>query len=78
MKTAEIREKLIREINLSDNKNLLEELYRYLNRENRTQKSYNLSDEQKLAIEEAREQINKGDYLTSEEANQEIDEWLKR
>lgn len=78
MKTAEIREKLIREINSSDNKNLLEELYRYLNRENRTQKSYNLSDEQKLAIEEAREQINKGDYLTSEEANQEIDEWLKR
>ena len=78
MKTAEIREKLIREINLSDNKNLLEELYRYLNRENRTQKTYNLSDEQKFAIEEAREQINKGDYLTSEEANQEIDEWLKR
>ncbi|WP_289023355.1 hypothetical protein [uncultured Salegentibacter sp.] len=78
MKTAEIGEKLIREINLSDNKNLLEELYRYLNRENRTQRTYNLSDEQKLAIEEAREQINKGDYLTSEEANQEIDEWLKR
>ncbi|MBE7639790.1 hypothetical protein GUB10_05530 [Salegentibacter sp. BLCTC] len=78
MKTAEIREKLISEINSSDNKNLLEELYRYLNRENRTQKTYNLSDEQKLAIEEAREQINKGDYLTSEEANQEIDEWLKR
>ncbi|SKB59787.1 hypothetical protein SAMN05660776_1988 [Salegentibacter holothuriorum] len=78
MKTAEIREKLIREINSSDNKNLLEELYRYLDRENKTQKTYNLSDEQKLAIEEAREQINNGDYLTSEEANQEIDEWLKR
>lgn len=78
MKTAEIREKLIREINSSHNKNLLEELYRYLDRENKTQKTYNLSDEQKLAIEEAREQINNGDYLTSEEANQEIDEWLKR
>ena len=78
MKTAEIREKLIREINSSDNKNLLQELYRYLDRENKTQKIYNLSDEQKLAIEEAREQINNGDYLTSEEANQEIDEWLKR
>lgn len=78
MKTAEIREKLIREINSSHNKNLLEELYRYLDRENKTQKTYNLSDEQKLAIEEAREQVNNGDYLTSEEANQEIDEWLKK
>ena len=78
MKTAEIREKLIREINSSHNKNLLEELYRYLDRENKTQKTYNLSDEQKLAIEEARKQINNGDCLTSEEANQEIDEWLKR
>ncbi|MGW1455048.1 hypothetical protein ACWBC2_08660 [Salegentibacter agarivorans] len=78
MKTAEIREKLIREINSSHNKNLLEELYRYLDRENKTQKTYNLSDEQKLAIEEAREQVNNGDYLTSEEASQEIDEWLKK
>lgn len=74
MKTAEIREKLIREINSSHNKNLLEELYRYLDRENKTQKTYNLSDEQKLAVEEAREQVNNGDYLTSEEASQEIDE----
>ncbi len=78
MKTAEIREKLIREINSSNNKNLLEELYHYLDQENKIQETYNLSDEQKLTIEEAREQINNGDYLTSKEANQEIDEWLKR
>mgnify|MGYP005833327409 CR=1 FL=1 len=78
MKTAEIREKLIREINSSTNKSLLEELYQYLGRENKTQDIYNLSDDQKSAILEAREQIDNGDYLTSEQANQEIDEWLKK
>lgn len=78
MKTAEIREKLIREINSSTNKSLLEELYQYLGRENKTQDTYNLSEDQKSAILEAREQIQNGDYLTSEQANQEIDQWLKK
>ena len=78
MKTAEIKERLIREINSSTNKNLLEELYQYLERENETQDIYNLNEDQKSAILEAREQIDNGDYLTSEQANEEIDEWLKK
>lgn len=77
METMEIEKKLINEINLSKNKNLLEEFYRFLNLENEIQETYKLNKEQNFAVAEAREQIKNGDYLTNEKANQEIDEWLK-
>jgi len=76
MKTIEIKEKLINEINLSENKGLLEEFYRFLNLENEIQESYKLSKEQNSAIAEARKQIKNGDHLNNEQANQEIDKWL--
>ena len=78
MRTIEIREKLIHEINLSNNKSLLEELYYFLSQENKIQKPYQLTKDENIAIEEARFQIKKGDYLTNEKANQEIEEWLKK
>lgn len=62
---------------MSKNKNLLEELYSYLNQENTTQEIYKLSDEQKSTIIEAREQIKNGEYLTNQQAEQEIEEWLR-
>lgn len=76
MKTIEIKKKLINEINLSSNKNLLDEFYRFLNLENEIQETYKLNADQNSAITEAREQIKNGDYLTNEKANQEINEWL--
>lgn len=76
MKTIEIKKKLIKQINLSDNKNLLEEFYRFLNLENEIQETYKLSEKQNSAIAEARNQIKNGDYLTNEQANQKIDKWL--
>ncbi len=78
MKTVEIKKKLINEINSSTNTDLLEELYIYLNQENTIQKPFKLSEEQNLAIEEARRQIKAGEYLTNEQANQEIEEWLNK
>ncbi|MFN2262344.1 MAG: hypothetical protein ABR595_09800 [Psychroflexus sp.] len=78
MKTTEIREKLIREINLSNNKNLLKEFYHYINQDNVIQKPYVLNETQHSAIEEARNQIKNGDFLTNKQANQEIEEWLNK
>lgn len=78
MKTIEIKRKLINEINQSENKSLLEEFFRFLNLENEIQEAYKLNSEQKSAIAEARKQITQGDYLTNEESNQEIDEWLNK
>lgn len=37
MKTIEIKQKLINQINISENKDLLEEFYRFLNLENEIQ-----------------------------------------
>ena len=76
MEALEIKRKLIEEINSSNNKGLLEELYHFLNLENNFQETYKLSDDQKMIIEEARAQIKKGDYLTNDEANENIDQWL--
>jgi len=78
MKTIEIKKKLINQINLSKNKSLLEEFYRFLNLENETYEIYELNLGQTSAIAEAREQIKNGDYLTNEQANQEIDQWLSK
>lgn len=78
MKTIEIKRKLINEINLSKNKDLLEKFYRFLNLENEIQETYKLNVEQNSAVAEARKQIKDGDYLTNEQANQEIDEWLNK
>lgn len=74
MKTVEIREKLIHEINISNNKSLLEEFYNFLNRENEIQKPFQLSKEQNAEIKEARTQIKNGNYFTNEQA--EIEKWL--
>lgn len=78
MKTVEIKKKLIDEINLSDNKDLLVEFYNFLNLENEIQEIYKLSNEQKTAINEGRNQIKNGDYLSNEEANHEIKRWTEK
>lgn len=39
---------------------------------------YHLTEEQVLAIEEAREQYKKGEFLTNEEVDRETEEWLKK
>jgi hypothetical protein len=39
---------------------------------------YQLNSEQKTAIDEARTQIKNGNYLTHNQANKEIDEWLNK
>jgi hypothetical protein len=78
MKTTELKDKLIDEINQSNNKGLLEEFYNYLNKENKIQKKYQLNSDQLSAVEEARAQIKNGTYLTNEQANQKIEEWLDK
>ena len=77
MKTTEIKKRLIDEITSLDNRELLEELYRFLNLEKKIEKVYKLNEEQESAVAEAREQIRNGDYLTNDDANDEIDKWLE-
>ena len=57
---------------------MLEEFYHFLNLENNFQETYKLSNDQRMIMEEARVQIKKGDYLTNDEANKNIDQWLNK
>jgi hypothetical protein len=74
--TVELRKRLIDKIQKIDNENLLEEAYRLLEGETEDIEIYKLSDEQRNVVNEAREQIKNGKFLTDDQANKEIDEWL--
>jgi len=76
MRTVEIRKKLIEKINLSNNKNLLEEMYSFFNNDNDAE-LYKLNEDQKKVIAEGRNQVKNGQFFTNDQVNNEIEEWLK-
>lgn len=78
MSTIELRKLLIEKIQLTDDDKLLEEASRLLEVEIEESDVYILNEKQKEAIEEGRKQIINGEYLTDEESNKEIDEWLSK
>jgi predicted transcriptional regulator len=78
MSTIELRKLLIEKIQLTDDNKLLEEASRLLEVDIEESEVYMLNDKQKEAIEEGRKQISNGEYLTDEESNKEIDEWLSK
>jgi predicted hydrocarbon binding protein len=77
MKIA-LKEKLLRSIGKIDNEKLLEELLNFLELELEEPKEvYNFSEEEKFKIYKSLEQLDKGQVLSEEKANKEIDQWLK-
>ncbi|MEO7315499.1 MAG: hypothetical protein ABIW47_09950 [Ginsengibacter sp.] len=78
MSTIELRKLLIEKIQLTNDEKLLEEASRLLDVDIEEPDVYILNDQQKEAIAEGQQQIINGDYLTEEESNKEIDEWLSK
>ena len=78
MSTVEWRRKLIEKIQKTENEGLLEEAYRLLELETEDIEIYKLTEEQKKAISDGRLQIKNGNFLTDDQANNEIDEWLSK
>ena len=78
MSIIELRKKLIEKIMETENEELLGEVCRLLEIETLNVEVYKLNSLQRKAIEEARSQIKSGQFLTNEEANKEIDEWLEK
>jgi adenylate kinase family enzyme len=78
MSTIELRRRLIDKIQKTENEDLLAEAYRLLELETGDIEMYKLNDDQRKAINEARQQINSGQFLTDEHSNKEIDEWLSK
>jgi len=78
MSTTELRKRLIDKIQKTKDERILEEAYRLLELETEDIEIYRLNDDQKKAISEARQQIKNGQFLTEEQADKEIDEWLNK
>lgn len=78
MSTVELRKRLIDKIQKTQDGRILEEAYRLLEIETDEIEVFKLNDGQKNAISEARQQIKNRQFLTEEQANKEIDEWLNK
>lgn len=74
----DLKERLIKKIKQTTDPEVLQEVYRLLEIQFDDQEIYQLSDDQKSVVNEAQQQIKKGEFLTNEKANQEIEEWLKK
>ena len=78
MSATGLKERLIDRIKEIDDEDILAEAYRLLGTDPDLEEPYQLNSEQKTAIDEARTQIKNGNYLTDNQANKEIDEWLNK
>jgi hypothetical protein len=78
MTTIEMKDQVIGKINQLSDMELLMDVYKLLNDNFSDSEIYRLSDNHKAAIDTAITQIANGDFLTNEQSNKEINEWLNR
>jgi predicted transcriptional regulator len=77
MSTIELRKKLIERINSTEDNKLLLEASRLMEIQlSEKDIPFRLTNEMNEAVDEALEQIRTGDFLTHEQAEKEIEEWL--
>ena len=77
MTTKDLRAQVIDKVNKLEDESLLNDLIRLID-DNTDDEIHRLSDNHKKAINTAIGQIEKGDYLTDEQSNKQIDEWLNK
>lgn len=76
MTTLDLKKKLIKRINSLDDDLLLQEISRLAGIDEEESDIYYFTKEESDAVEEARKQYERGEYLSNEEANKLFDEWL--
>jgi hypothetical protein len=79
MSITKLKKKLIAQINEIENEDLLAEITTMLYIDSRsTNRVYQMSDEEREAVEEGIEQINNGQSISHEEARKHFEELLKK
>lgn len=78
MTSLQIKNSLISKIQAMNNPLLLEEIYRLVGMETENMEPLKLNNSQKEAIEEGRKDISMGLRLSNKQADDEIDQWLKK
>lgn len=78
MSSKELRKQLIEKIESLEDDKILEEVYRILEVGTQEVDVITLSPNQKSKIDKGLQDIEGGRFLTNDEANRDIDEWLKK
>ena len=76
MSTAELKNLLIHRIAAINDKTLLDAIKALIDTKSE-QQIYQTTPEQRRSIEEGQAQIERGEYLTNDQVEKEIDQWLK-
>ncbi|UPT65912.1 MAG: hypothetical protein M0D57_15560 [Sphingobacteriales bacterium JAD_PAG50586_3] len=76
MDNSALKESIIKKVEDINDPRLLAYLDKLIDIENST-KVYYMSDEEKKMVNEGWEAYKKGDYINGDDADREIDEWLK-
>jgi len=78
MTTKELKHKLIDKISDIEDDDLLNDINKLIDDSYFENQIFRLSDGHKRTIDKAINQIELGDYLTNDESNKDIDEWLNK
>ncbi len=78
MTAIELKKKLISKIGSINDESILKELLRFLEEEENCEEIYYFTDEELKAVKEAEEQYKKGEYVSAEQADKIIKEWLEK
>ena len=79
MSTTELKEKLISQINDTDNDDLLSEISTMLYVESKSVNGvYQMSEAEIEAVEDGLKQLRNGQSISHEEAKRQVEEWAKK
>ena len=78
MSIPELKSQIIKRLSLIEDEMILQEIYNLINVELSNDAIYNLSDQEKKAIEAGLNDIQNGKVYNSEKANDLMNEWLKK
>jgi hypothetical protein len=76
MNVQDLKKQLVEKIQKTNDNLVLEEILRLLEIESESMGAYTLSEDQVQVINEAQEQIKQGKFLSNDDANTEINQWL--
>jgi predicted transcriptional regulator len=79
MSTAELKKKVIAQINNTDNDELLSEILTMFHIESKSINGiYQMSEAEREAVEDGIKQIENGQSISHEEVKRQMNEWLKK
>jgi hypothetical protein len=80
MSTIELKQRITDKVNQINDPEKLKEIEEMIEWEIQLdeEKVYHLTEEQIATVNESEEQIKRGESISNEEANKEIEEWLKK